>query len=292
MQLQPTILRSVGAAYLLIGLGACSQPDPASIAAESAPTLIAATRPRSWNYVAIGGDFTYGHGWDDLFAAHLQDDLGVDIRFQDLSTHDNIRLPRWIERIQSDDDLRKAVEDADVLTVDVQVWAYLSRAEALFQSGFCGGEDNEECLREALADLEGDVDPFFDEVTRLADPSLTLVYTFDLGNFLYYAPLDDNGFFGPPFTEEQKLVVAGYALEAFAAVRKAAEARGITVVDLVPSFQPDGPFTPPPEEDYFLMLGFSAEGEEVIADLLRQQGYEYHRPLTQQRPIAISIRAA
>ena len=50
---------------MLIGvaLAACSPPSAAEVGAESAPTLIAATNPRAWDYVSIGGDFAYpDHG--------------------------------------------------------------------------------------------------------------------------------------------------------------------------------------------------------------------------------------
>ena len=238
-----------------------------------------ASQARAWDYVAIGGDFTYGQGWDEIFAEYLEQDLGVDIRFQDLSTHDNITLDRWVERIQGDEELRGAIGDAEVLTFDVQTWAYTTRPGALYQNGFCGGDDGEDCLREALARLEADLRPFMDEIVRLADPSETLVYTFDLGTiFNYHVPQGVGGFTGPAFTEEQARVVAGYDLEAYSTVSQTAEERGFRVIDLVPAFQPDGPFTVPPEEKYFLMLGFSAEGEAVIADLLRQAGHEYYWP--------------
>src|SRR3972149_1202700 len=104
----------MAASLFVLGLAACTPPSPADIQAQSAPTLIAATRPRAWDYVAIGGDFTYGHGWDEVFAEHLEEDLGVDLRFQDLGTHDNIRFNRWLERIQTDGDLRRAIEEAEV----------------------------------------------------------------------------------------------------------------------------------------------------------------------------------
>ena len=113
----------------------------------------------------------------------------------------------------------------------------------------------------------------------LADPSETLVYTFDLGTILPYMPINkDVEALLPPLTEEETRVWADYELESYRLLRQAAEARGIKVIDLVPALQPDGPYTVPPEEKYFLMLGFSAEGEAVIADLLRQAGYDYDRP--------------
>ena len=108
---------------------------------------------------------------------------------------------------------------------------------------------------------------------------MTLVYTFDLGTiFNYHVPQGVSGFTGPALTKEQTRVVAGYDLEACSMVSQAAEERGFNVIDLAPAFQPDGPFTMPPEEKHFLMLGLSAEGEAVIADLLRRPGYEYYRP--------------
>lgn len=267
----------VGAASTIV-LAACL-PLEAHIDADSAPTRIAATRPRSWDYVAIGGDFTYGQSWDQLFAQYLETDLGVPIRFRDLSTHDLITLDRWLERIQSSAELRRAVEEAEVLTYDIQVEAYLAGAMNLYQAGLCGGDDGQDCLREAMARLEADMRSLLDELTRLADPSDTIVRTFDLGNMMVYAPLDTAAARRlPQLSEEETRTWATYQLEACRLVRKAAEGRGIAIVNLPRLFQPDGPFTAPPDAESFHLLVFSPKGDTIIAQMLREAGYDYYRP--------------
>ena len=277
---RPALTLALLLAASSISVAACSPSSAADLDAASAPTRIAATHPRSWDYVAIGGDFTYAHGWDQLYAQYLETDLGIPIRLQDLSTHDFITLDRWLERIQSSPELRRSIEDAEVLTYDVQVEAYLARPTSLYEAGFCGGDDGQDCLRQALARLEADIDPFLDELTQLASPSDTIVRTFDLGNMMVYAPLDIGlaAEYLPELSGEETRMWATYQLEAYQIVHKAADARGITSVNLPRIFQPEGPFTVPPDAESFLMLGFSAKGETIIAQMLREAGYDYDRP--------------
>ena len=80
----------------------------------------------------------------------------------------------------------------------------------------------------------------------------------------------------PPLTEEETRVWADYELESYRRLRQAAEARGI--IDIATAFQPEGAHPIPLEEEYCLMLGILAEGEAVIADRLRQAGYDCYRP--------------
>ena len=245
----------------------------ASPSAPSAPFEV--VDASSWDYVAIGGDFTYANGWAEVYAGFLGEDLGVKINFSNQSTHSALSLARWLEQLQTDEQLRQALRGAEIVTFDVPLEAYLAMPFALYHSGFCGGDDGQDCYRERVSELETELPAFLDELVNLAGPSDTLLRTFSIGTI----PAYHRGVagWGPTPTEDDTRVFAEHLNVIAGIIREVCATRKITVIDVSPTLQPDGPESVP-REDYLAPLGLTEAGNIAVADLLRQAGYAYSRP--------------
>lgn len=245
-------------------------PEARAVATQTLPEP---TAPPSWDYVAIGGDFTYAQNWDKLYAGYMEDDLEVPVNFSDLSTHDFMTWNGWLERLKNEEQLRSALQGAEAVTFDVPLEAYFSMPIAMYQNKQCGGDDGENCYRQRVEQLRQDLDAFLAELTALADPSQVVVRTVLRGSIpAFYGEGVGEGFV-QDFSEAEMQALIKYMLAANEVVRQATAAHGIPAVDLPATLQPDGPDTPPASE-YLLMLGLSEAGDQEVADLLRQAGYE------------------
>lgn len=250
----------VFAAAWIVGslVASCSSAAPAMVQPESAPTRIATSRPESWDYIAIGGDFTYATGWAEIYAGYLEEDLGVKINFSNQSTHSSLTLAGWLEQLRSDDQLRQDLRGADVVTFDVPLEAYLSMPFSLYHSGFCGGEDGQKCYHDRVSQLERDLNAFLEELVSLANPSVTLVRTFSYGSLPAPEPGEED-MWGQTATEEEIRVFAGHLSVIDGIIRQASAAHNIIVVDMGAKLEPDFP-------------------DSAVADLLREVGYVYSQP--------------
>lgn len=276
---QPGRLRAFSLVLLFsVLLAACEERAGENARPESAATKIAVSQPESWDYVAIGGDFTYANGWAEVFADNLRADLGLSINFSDRSTHSSHSLERWLERLKEDEELRQELGLAEIVTFDVPLEAYLSAPYALYHGGFCRGEDGQECYQEAVGRVESDLTAFLSELTLLVDPSTTLIRTFSVGTLPAYTPSVEG--WGPAPTEEETAVFAEYLRQIDEIILDVSAEYAIPAVKLSPKFQLNGPHSEP-ELEYFLTMGLSEEGNRAVAEMLREAGYEYSTTVSQ-----------
>lgn len=246
------------------------QPTSSPLPVKTATPPHTSTPAPALDYVALGGDFTYANGWVKIFAGYLEEDFGMPVNFTNLSSHSSLTLIRWRELLRNDQATRLALQQAEVVTFDTSMEAYLAMPFSLYQGGYCKGDDNQECLRTALAQFEIDLNDFMIELLNHLDPSKQVLRTFAVGAYSAYVPLFWE--IPPVPTEEQYKTFLELLYEADEIVRNVAEAHKVPIIDLVPVFQPDG-ITKPARPELLLMLGFSEAGDTAIADLLREAGY-------------------
>ncbi|GMV33639.1 MAG: SGNH/GDSL hydrolase family protein [Chloroflexi bacterium CFX1] len=234
---------------------------------------LAACAKEKWEYVSIGGDFTYAMRWNEAYAAYIEDDLGVEVTLTDVSFHSRKTLGEMLEILQTDMEFRSLVENAEVVTFDVPTESYLGGAEGRYMSEMCGGNDSEECFRIAHARAVKELRAYLDELMKLANPSDTIMRTFLYGTLDAYLAAA----FDTELTEEEVRVFTFHADLMNEAIREIATEYNITVIDIAPYFQPNGPGTPA-SEDFVTRLGFTDKAVLTVADLLREAGYAPLRP--------------
>jgi lysophospholipase L1-like esterase len=144
--------------------------------------------------------------------------------------------------------------------------------EKRFFGGECGGADNQDCLRQQLEESLVNWDALLDEIASLADPRETLIRPIIPGILEYYARA---------YKDQPKEVEAynSYVIALYEHMARSCAERGIPVLDLYALY--DGPNADPSLPELAGTgdgVHVSNEGDAVIADLLRDLGYDPVEP--------------
>ena len=137
-----------------------------------------------WHYTAMGDSLAAGAlaemGYVPRYATYLNTDTSATI------TTLNLGIPGWtsgdlLNALQNDPAFRKQVSDADVVTWDIG-GNDLSGPHDSYVNNTCGGPDNQDCLRSAVATFETNWDAIVVEILKLRDPNKTILRTMDIYN--------------------------------------------------------------------------------------------------------------
>jgi lysophospholipase L1-like esterase len=222
-------------------------------------------------YVAMGNSITFypGHGAIHRYAAMLEEDFGVEVEMRN-HTVGGQRTDHFLDRLQNDDELRSDLAEADVITLLIPNEEWAEPGSTAIGSGGrnpadCGGDDNEQCLRDMINYYKSHVDAIFEELVAVADPSEKLIRVQDF----YMFPTN-------VYTEETFDNVYPYWAEAQHYVEDVASEYGIPVAQVFDDFMgPDGTENP---EVAGLVTGDgvhpTADGAQRIADLIHDLGYD------------------
>lgn len=241
-------------------------------------TGVSACRGREVNLVIIGGAFA-GNKIPELYEAAIEEEMGAQAE-----TFSWIRVNEkpdgFLENMRVNEELRDAVAGADVTLLSISPnWS--NSAELRYLLGLCGGGDNQDCLRETLANTKcawkGIMDSFAE--LRAGQPVIFQVVLWS--DWVFPA------FHGDDATPEQISVMAAYFNE-FQEFQSTTP--GIRFVTVFPE-----PYTTLPPE-YFRTDGshqFSEEGSRVAVELMLNPGLEPSQPgspdLTDESPDCASI---
>jgi lysophospholipase L1-like esterase len=230
--------------------------------------LVAGCSTSTWDYVALGDSTPDGYGvshsYVDYFAEFIEEDLGVQVEVHNFSRSGE-STSTLLNRLRTNEDLHEALLEAEVVTIWTG-WNDLGEPLAQYRSETCGGEDNLDCIREAVAALNTNIDAILDEILSLTSPQETLVRIADVG-IPFVASWQNFGWFETlqrPCYE----VWREYLIEA-------AEQRGITVVYTYRVL--NGPNGDEKMDGIYLSDGvhFNEAGQRLVARLHREVGYEY-----------------
>jgi lysophospholipase L1-like esterase len=151
------------------------------VGASQGTTLAA---PASWDYVALGDSLATGFGafkgYVPLYEAHVETDTGVAV------TRTNLGQNGWtssqlLSALRNDPTFRRATREAEIVTWNIG-GNDLRAARNSYKKGTCGGADNQDCLRAAVAKLKTNWDAITAEVLELRATSNTIVRTMDIYN--------------------------------------------------------------------------------------------------------------
>jgi lysophospholipase L1-like esterase len=136
-----------------------------------------------WDYVALGDSLAAGvgarRGYVARYAQHLQRDTGARVRVINLGVSGQTST-QLLHAIRHDPATRKALGRAEVVTLNIGL-NDLGQATASYESGTCGGQQNEACLREAVAGVEGNWDAIIEEILSLRSTEDTIIRSAGLG---------------------------------------------------------------------------------------------------------------
>jgi lysophospholipase L1-like esterase len=223
----------------------------------------------TWDYVALGDSGASGYGIEksyvDYYAEFIEQDLGVRVDVHNYARAGQTAA-RLLTLLRNDEELRDAIQDAEVITIWTG-WNDLNRPLDLYSRQECGGEDNLDCIREDVTELNADFDAILDEIISLSNPQETLIRVAD--TFLpYVGSWQYKGWFDtllePCYLAWRNHLIA------------AAEARGITMVDTYHALNgPNGDQRVADDLRQSDGTHMNEAGQLVIAQAHRDAGYEY-----------------
>jgi len=242
----------------LVVIGCSANEGVQDTSDEPTTTTTTATTtdaPVVWNYVALGDSLAAGtgaasyEGYVERYAAYLEADTGVRVNVTNLGQN-GLRSSELLFALRSDPSWRRAVGEADILTVNIGI-NDLGHAAQAYEQGTCGGTDNQDCLRGAVQTLRGNWDTISAELLSLRSTKDTIIRVAGLG----YTPYLE--------TEE---VFLPYVDEVNRHIATTASKNGIPYAEVHL------------DQGYISQDGVhpNDEGYEVIAERLRELGY---RPL-------------
>jgi hypothetical protein len=242
----------VAAAAELVEPVATAQPVP--------PTFDVDPGGSPWDLVGIGDSFI---GWSTVaeqYAELLGEDLGIEIRVAKIVNPTSNRL----EYLRTHDAARHLLTEAEIVVVQPQPGPPSLAAWGPYFAGECGGADNQECFRTALADFDLYIGELFDEVIAITSDD-TVIMAPLVGAWGVAA-------FNPGIEEddpEAYRILVDHVINLQQLAAAAAADRGIATVDVTRAFHgPD--YYQPAAEAYLLpdRTHPSDEGSRVVAELL------------------------
>jgi lysophospholipase L1-like esterase len=155
--------------------GPAERPDRPSTAAPAPPDEL--------DYVALGDSLAAGVGADrgyvDRYAAHIAEDTGARVRTVNLGVSGQTS-PELLAALRNDRKVHRALAGAEVVTLNIGL-NDLGRAGQAYESGACGGEDGERCLRVAVDEVGKNWEAIVAEILTLVRRDEVIVRTPGLG---------------------------------------------------------------------------------------------------------------
>ncbi len=146
--------------------------------------------PADWQYTALGDSLAVGvldsqGGYVKRYDAYVSTDTGVTVSLTDLGVN-GAHSGDLLKSVENDPNLRGHVSSAQVVTWDIG-GDDLLRAINLFRQSQCGGADNQDCLRSAVAGFIPNWDAIVQRILKgqgAATPGLVHPFRFlsDEGN--------------------------------------------------------------------------------------------------------------
>ena len=223
---------------------------------------------RTWDYVALGDSTPDGYGVErsyvDYYAEFIEEDLDVRVEIHNFSMSGQTTTS-LLNRLRTNDELRSALQDAEVITIWTG-WNDLGEPLSQYRDGTCGGEDNLDCIQDAVEMLNRNIDAILDEILAVTSPQETLIRIADVG-IPFVSTWKHQGWF-------ETLQRPCYEVWRERLIR-AAEQRGIAVVYTY--YVLNGPNGDQKMEGIFQEDGIhlNEEGHRLVARLHREVGYDH-----------------
>jgi lysophospholipase L1-like esterase len=139
----------------------------------------------TWQYTALGDSLAVGvldsqGGYVRRYDNYIATDTGVTVSLTDLGVN-GAHSGDLLKSLQNDPKYRSDVSSSQVVTWDIG-GDDLLHAINLFRNGECGGADNQDCLRSAVAGFIPNWDAIVQQILALRDKNQTIIHTLDIYN--------------------------------------------------------------------------------------------------------------
>ena len=163
------------ACVLLLGLLSLAGCGGESSSDSQSPT---------WPYAALGDSLAVGvlaeQGYVPRYQRNIQTDTGATVVLTNLGVN-GWQSSDLLNALRNDTGFRAAILSAQVVTWDIGGNDLLAVRQE-FIRGTCGGADNQECLRQAVAQFKVNWDAIVAEILAQRDPRNTILRTMDIYN--------------------------------------------------------------------------------------------------------------
>jgi lysophospholipase L1-like esterase len=261
-------------AALLVLVVGCSSPQPTE--GEEQTTTADTVPTDSLNYVAFGDSLATGYGatqgYVHRYATVLGMDTGAEVNVNDLGVN-GLTSGQLRAVIEEDQGARDAIEQSDVITINIGA-NDLMQARLRYKAGYCGADDNQDCLRQAVADFRANWDTILNIVTDLRSPDGAIIRVTDFYN--PFVNLDGSMVSWPDIGADNFSVFEEYLEQANSHIAESSGAYGIPHARVHEAFNGPSGTEDPNNKGYMYPDGIhpNDDGYAVIAQELRRLGYE------------------
>jgi len=225
----------------------------------------------SWDYVALGDSTPDCFGvklsecYVNLYAEHIERDLGVEVTVHNWAVG-GAGVSYILDALRTNQELRDAISEAEVITI----WAWwgndLGRELSWYNTGYCGGEDNLDCIREAVPSVKANFDAMIAEILSLRSTTDTIIRIANVGN-PFVDEWKEQGIF-----EDLKSLIDDVIVEHMI---QSASKHDIPIVDSYSVLNgPNGDQPIDPRYSQADGVHLNAAGHALLAELHRELGYE------------------
>lgn len=266
-------LRWILAALLVLTVG-CGEEQ--STDGEEQTTTADAVTTDSLDYVAFGDSLATGYGATQghvyRYAAVLGMDSGAEVNVNDLGV-DGLTSGQLRAGIENDQGARDAIERADVVTINIGA-NDLMQARLRYKAGYCGGADNQDCLRQTVADFRANWDAILAVVTALRSPDEAIIRVTDFYN--PFVSFDALMVSWPESGADDFSVFEKYLEQVNSHIAESSDAYGIPHARIHEAFNGPNGAADPNDKGYIYSDGIhpNDNGHAVIAQELERLGYE------------------
>lgn len=165
----------------------------------------------------------------------------------------------YLENLQTETELRKAVKNADAILVSFSP-SWGNAMENLYFDEMCRGDDNQDCLRETTAKAKRDWIGIVNTIADLRDNQPLILRVISWGDWVYPA------YYGDTITPEDYAILAPYFHE-YQSIQASIPGVGAAL-----AFAED--YQDIPSEYFTDGLHLSDAGSAAVVELVRELGYE------------------
>jgi lysophospholipase L1-like esterase len=253
-----------------------------------------AAAPAALSYTAMGDSLAYGildfggGGYVQRYGTYLQADTGSSVYLNNLGQN-GWTSSQLLNALRTNSSFRGSVAASQIVTWDIGGNDFLRIAKS-YQEKTCGGADNQDCLRNGVANFKANWSAIIAEILALRSTSNTVIRTMDIYNPFVTAQKASDSWPGDNGLSDFQ-AIKPYLDETNNYIASTAAANNIPCAKVYQAFNGAGGDEDAGSKGYISPYDYSGVhpgelGHKVIADLFRNLGYA---PLVGQGSVAAPV---